>query len=436
MSHFGEARENSLAALQAAADPSVVERVCMIVDLRGMFRALVKPVKGADTARARETVRAALKASAEMFWSDEVWVDSEDSTQAQRALFDLAWQESRAVNRSNRVFILDRRLSKDAWFGSPFDPPWPLNEHTPPIISFYSFKGGVGRTTALLAVATNLARKGERVVCLDLDLEAPGVGGALAGDPTVLPRAGVVDFLLEYPLSGASLDIAEFYSECSDPAIIRDGESIWVVPAGAVDPSYLEKLARVNYSYLYQYASEKESGRSPLHAMLRMLRDRLSPSVFLIDSRAGLHDLGGLTLSGIAHLHALFGLSSAQSWAGLSLAVSHLGKERVLSGATQKSVAVVQTMVSPASNVREDEIRQFKERSFEVFSNYYYEENTDAEYPVPDLEAADSPHFPVVLGWDANLMGYSSVTQVADRLCEGDHRVMSQFVLERVGRML
>ena len=208
-------------------------------------------------------------------------------------------------------------------------------------------------------MATNLARKGERVVCLDLDLEAPGVGGALAGDPSVLPRAGVVDFLLEYPLSGASLDIAEFYSECSDPAIIRDGESIWVVPAGTVDPSYLENLARVNYSYLYQYASEKESGRSPLHAMLRMLRDRLSPSVFLIDSRAGLHDLGGLTLSGIAHLHALFGLSSAQSWAGLSLAVGHLGKERVLSGATQKSVAVVQTMVSPASNVREDEIRKF-----------------------------------------------------------------------------
>ena len=45
------------------------------------------------------------------------------------------------------------------------------------IFSFYSYKGGVGRTMALANVASLLARNspGSRILCLDLDLEAPGL---------------------------------------------------------------------------------------------------------------------------------------------------------------------------------------------------------------------------------------------------------------------
>ena len=43
------------------------------------------------------------------------------------------------------------------------------------VISFYSFKGGTGRSTALANVAYELAEKGLTVGCLDLDLAAPGL---------------------------------------------------------------------------------------------------------------------------------------------------------------------------------------------------------------------------------------------------------------------
>jgi hypothetical protein len=42
----------------------------------------------------------------------------------------------------------------------------------PQTVSFYSFKGGVGRTTALTHVAWILANRGHKVVAVDLDLEA------------------------------------------------------------------------------------------------------------------------------------------------------------------------------------------------------------------------------------------------------------------------
>ena len=41
--------------------------------------------------------------------------------------------------------------------------------------TFYSFKGGVGRSMALANVADILARRGLRVLVIDFDLEAPGL---------------------------------------------------------------------------------------------------------------------------------------------------------------------------------------------------------------------------------------------------------------------
>ena len=43
------------------------------------------------------------------------------------------------------------------------------------IITFYSFKGGVGRTMALANIAVLLVRSGKKVLAVDWDLEAPGL---------------------------------------------------------------------------------------------------------------------------------------------------------------------------------------------------------------------------------------------------------------------
>ncbi len=42
-------------------------------------------------------------------------------------------------------------------------------------VTFYSFKGGVGRSMALINVAGIFAGCGFKVMALDMDLEAPGI---------------------------------------------------------------------------------------------------------------------------------------------------------------------------------------------------------------------------------------------------------------------
>ena len=58
----------------------------------------------------------------------------------------------------------------------------------------------MGRTTALLSLAIQVAREGKRVVVVDLDLEAPGLLSALPPPEGQEVQGGVVDFLLEEAL--------------------------------------------------------------------------------------------------------------------------------------------------------------------------------------------------------------------------------------------
>lgn len=69
----------------------------------------------------------------------------------------------------------------------------------PHIFTFYSYKGGVGRSMALLNVAYTLHSLGRHVLMVDLDLEAPGVSGFLRREKELAPTDGnkpdVVDLL-------------------------------------------------------------------------------------------------------------------------------------------------------------------------------------------------------------------------------------------------
>ena len=75
------------------------------------------------------------------------------------------------------------------------------------VTTFYSYKGGVGRTMALINVAILLAEAGKRVLIVDFDLEAPGIPSfgqfRCAGS-----RAGVVDYVCSYRDNGRAPDVA------------------------------------------------------------------------------------------------------------------------------------------------------------------------------------------------------------------------------------
>src|SRR5581483_1372004 len=73
------------------------------------------------------------------------------------------------------------------------------------IFTFYSFKGGVGRSMTLANVAEVFYARGLRVLMIDFDLEAPGLERYFDVKNSVTPNAeipahlGVIDFIFVLP---------------------------------------------------------------------------------------------------------------------------------------------------------------------------------------------------------------------------------------------
>jgi len=307
-------------------------------------------------------------------------------------------------------FLFDRRFSKDSWLqetGIPQEP-WPFAEG-PVVISFFGFKGGVGRTTALAAVALHLADLGRNVIAIDLDLEAPGLAPLLAGED-VQVDLGVVDFLLEEKLERPQpLALSRFYVTSS---LVDGAGSLRVFSAGSLDKNYIEKLGRIDVQGLVK---PEFSMRHLLKKLLDRVRTELHPDAVLLDVRAGLHDLGGVSLAGLSHLELIFAVHSEQSWAGLPLILRHLGRLRA------DWVKLIHTLVPPAGRGGDEEHAEFVSRAYDLCSDYYYPAD---DLPGPQDENA--AHWAYRLPFREALMGISDLRASRADLLSDEHRIFCE----------
>ena len=178
------------------------------------------------------------------------------------------------------------------------------------VVTFYSYKGGVGRSMALVNVAALLARSGKSVLVVDFDLEAPGLSSygpliASAGLP------GVLDYVERYRRDLEAPNAAEFITRCA----FEDGTPIWIMPAGDNgSPTYTERLGDLDWAELY--------GREKGYLMFEDLRQQwaLHPALFdyvLVDSRTGNTDVGGICTRQLPDAVVAMFIPTEQNIAGL-----------------------------------------------------------------------------------------------------------------------
>lgn len=270
---------------------------------------------------------------------------------------------------------LQRKHSKQSWLeGTPI-PPWPMESTNPGIVAFHSFKGGVGRTTTLAVLAWQWAKAGKTVVCVDLDLEAPGLGTFLGSRESPAP---VLECLLEHAASG----------RLPQDSMVQDTQagdvSLHVVTAGALDSTFIEKLARLDY------LGTTSTGDSPvgtaLKDMLNRIRREKHPDLILLDCRAGFHDLGALGLTDLAHVDVLVGRNTTQGRVGTSLTLRTLAQRR---RPEDQRMLLVQTFVPLKADLREHSQAQYRQFMHDACMEGVY-----TEEPFPNIDDTDQVHHP------------------------------------------
>lgn len=217
---------------------------------------------------------------------------------------------------SERIWVIEKFLTNIYWDSEQEKQgKCKLNSR---LISFYSFKGGVGRTTTMVLSAIELAKRGKKVVMIDMDLEAPGVSSLFPGEE--ISKYGVLDFLIESQVYGNEVNIDEYLYTVSEYChVSQEGGELYVVPAlGQVCRNDVE-LYRKNLMRFDLNIPEYREAVTPIDVLLTKVDSFLTPDYILIDTRSGLHQIGGITLSRYSDMAVLFFYGSQQNAEGMKM---------------------------------------------------------------------------------------------------------------------
>jgi MinD-like ATPase involved in chromosome partitioning or flagellar assembly len=147
------------------------------------------------------------------------------------------------------------------------------------VVTFYSYKGGVGRSFTLVNIAVLLARWGYRVLCVDWDLEAPGLHDYFRPMMGAAPTSGVVDLVDDFLAAKPRL---------SDHTTRLTGVgTLDLIAAGRADDEYVGRIQQINWEHLYDMG---------FGAYLERYREQWTADYdyVLLDSRTGVSDIGGI----------------------------------------------------------------------------------------------------------------------------------------------
>lgn len=372
----------------------VADRLYLIRDLRGKVRIAVSDTIREDESRRdvlqhlARALHEALKAHGYAAENGILFVSADR----------LKTLEDEAQKITSNMYWVDRlMIGRDWWTVGALRP-----EKEVPRWTLFSVKGGVGRSTTAAVLAWHLTRKGERALVVDLDLESPGLSSALL-DHRTQPEFGVTDWFVE-DLVGQGDQVVE--RMVAAPAWAHDSEGdVRVVPAHGSNPGeYLAKLGRV-----YMDTSH-DPWTARLERLLVQLEDHVKPTVVLLESRSGLHDIAAATVTDLDAQVLLFATDSESNWTDYEILFRHW-QEHDLAPNIRERLSIVSALTPELHT--DEYLSGFREQAWDLFRDYLYDavaEGTESGDPFSfDLFDEDAPHNPIAIHWNRGLAAGTSL---------------------------
>ena len=184
------------------------------------------------------------------------------------------------------------------------------------ICTFYSFKGGVGRSMALVNVAVDLAQRGRRVLAVDFDLEAPGLDTFPVLSPEK-PTPGLVEYVARYLDTDTAPDVRDYIGASS---VV---DNLLVMPSGAAQTGYASNFGQIDWQALYA----ERDGYLLFEDLREQWRQEIKADYVLIDSRTGYTDTGGICTRQLPDAVTVLFFPNEQNLRGLTKVVADVRSE-------------------------------------------------------------------------------------------------------------
>jgi len=204
------------------------------------------------------------------------------------------------------------------------------------IVTFYSYKGGVGRTQLAVNLANYFCFYGsKKVLLIDWDLEAPGLHNFFSNFDEAKIKFGLIELLIEYVKQIRKGDIVNqkdlpFFDKKHIYNLTKSKNSgkVDFIPAGNYNQYYIEKVNEFDWFEFY----EKLDGKVYIEFLKTKLKEHNYDYIF-IDSRTGISDYSGICNIQMPELNVLVIAPTNQNFKGcLKVANSILESGYVKSG--------------------------------------------------------------------------------------------------------
>ncbi|MDR0799170.1 MAG: AAA family ATPase [Dysgonamonadaceae bacterium] len=246
-------------------------------------------------------------------------------------------------------------------------------------VTFYSYKGGVGRTLAVVNIANRLAEFGKKVCVMDFDLEAPGLNHKYKHNIDEV-KQGLVDYIYEFAVNGVvpgsigdyAKEITK-YKYTNEKDLKKRQNNIIFIPAGNPESGeYWKKLSHISWWNLFY---EANSEGIPFFLDLKeKIKKEFNPDYLLIDTRTGITEISAITMSILADSIVLLAVNNEENICGTQRIIETITKEENKLLGVDKEIHFVLTrlpqIASPEEWTRDENIQNGVKRKIEdAFQN-------------------------------------------------------------------
>jgi len=235
-------------------------------------------------------------------------------------------------------------------------------------ITFYSYKGGVGRTLALSNIAKRLAEFGKKVCVLDFDLEAPGLQIKLENQLTKRGvNAGIVDYIYEFSKSDIiPNDISKYSTRLKTPKNMS-----FIAAGNPLSNDYWMKLAQIDWWKLFY--SERSEGIPFFLDLKEKIKLKYNPDYLLIDSRTGISELSAISISLLADSVVFFAANNKENIQGCKHVLKSISNSENNLFGVKKDVHIVLSRIpnpeKPDEKTKEEALTNKIFSEFNEFDN-------------------------------------------------------------------